>query len=611
MYLIGIDFGHGETTASYIDTEKPYADEAKSILNVKKLNILDGDTPEKSKVESAICRDSQEGEWRFVRDCTDYKCPDFYVHFKAPMNEISQEKKNAFSAFVKLVFEHILKNQDFLHYDPETGEKNFCVFAACPSEWEDGSDGQIQKYKEFLNESIPVQWVIKESDAAYFKFKAQDRFSKSSALVIDIGSSTIDFTAYGESGLLSTEGKKHGASNVEIAIYNYYDQINDEHFVNARNEASILPNNNVWENGVKHYIKKSKEEFYRNELRHVGLDLHNKNFGSLLRERVFDCYEITPKKLEEDILVEYCKDLQFDMENVKKNTGTVDTVILTGGASRMPWVQLLVKDVFGESEVHRDTEPSYVVSDGIVSYAFAVNQFKQKYNDIIKNFWEKFSDEKLKDLIVKSFNEGLRCVRLPYIKELCLKFDEGSLVYESEDFKKLEMEYNTAYNGRKCTASFIPAMITSNLNIICVSKNDISKELDALTNKEINSTISNAIKEAFVDALHLQTPPEVDIKSSVNINLSNIYIESDVVVNRIKQLTADIYRKYLISGDIFKERDSNEERQKFTKLFYEKMKADVTLPDSILSDALTKLKNSINDELDEDVMLLKCIFKMY
>ena len=178
------------------------------------------------------------------------------------------------------------------------------------------------------------------------------------------------------------------------------------------------------------------------------------------------------------------------------------------------------------------------------------------------------------------------------------------LLSEEDEYKIAIAAANGDENARQ-------TMITSNLNIICDSKNDISKELDELTNKEINSTISNAIKEAFVDALHLQTPPEVDIKSSVSINLSNIYIESDVVVNRIKQLTADIYRKFLISGDIFKERDSSDERQKFTKSFYEKMKADITLHNSILSDALIKLKNSITEELDEDVMLQKCIFKMY
>ena len=611
MYLIGIDFGHGETTASYIDTEKPYLDEAKSILNVQKLNILDGDTPEKSKVESAICRDSQEGEWRFVRDCTDYKCSDFYVHFKAPMNEISQEKKNAFSAFVKLVFTSILKNQDFLHYDPETGEKNFCVFAACPSEWNDGTEGQIQKYKEFLNESFPVQWVIKESDAAYFKFKAQDKFSNSSVLVIDIGSSTIDFTAYGESGLLSTEGKKHGASNVEIAIYNHFEQSEEEDFTKAKKEASVLPNIKTWENVIKHFIKGCKEDFYTTNISFLGLDLHNRRFQASFKQRIFDAYEISRHSLENDILSEYRLALQTDMENVKNNIGLADVVILTGGASRMPWLQLLVKDVFSESKVYRDTEPSYVVSDGISSYAYAVHQLRTIIEEIIVAFWKKYNDDALKGMIFNFFNDSLRNKQLPKIKAICEQFEEGKLTYKMSDFEKLDIA-NSDYVGRRCTAVFVPAMINHNASILNDVQGDISNEVNRSTNNEIKSVIEREIKQAFVTALHMQVPPDINIAPSVNINIGDLQINSEWDIEKIVDMTKKIYEDFFTYGDIYKDRDTKEKRKKFTVPFYQlQEKTNVNLPDEILNVALTSLKSSINKELNVDKLLQKCIFKMH
>ena len=113
MYLIGIDFGHGETTASFYNTEN-------ATNNAERLHILNGDTPESYKVESAVCRNKETGKWQFARDIRDYALPDFTLHFKASMNEITPKNKEAFAAFIKLVFEHILENQPFHRLDPAT-----------------------------------------------------------------------------------------------------------------------------------------------------------------------------------------------------------------------------------------------------------------------------------------------------------------------------------------------------------------------------------------------------------------------------------------------------------------------------------------------------------
>ena len=291
MYLIGIDFGHGETTASYYDTENPNK-------GVQRLHILDGNNDEDSKVESAVCRDKKTGEWRFAVN-TDYSSPDFSIQFKAPMDEITAEKKEAFSAFIRLVFEHILKNQDFLEYNPQTGEKNFKMYIACPSGWgkkEDDTqiqvecvrqrdrhgwgkkedDTQIQEYRKFVSGIIPVEWVIKESDAAYFKFKAKKSTpANSTVLVIDIGSSTIDFTYYGrkvdgaDSSL--SDGQKHGASMVERSICKYFKE-NDEDYQEAEKEAIKLPKVK-WMDMVTHYVKNQKEVFYTKKEVQLALEV--------------------------------------------------------------------------------------------------------------------------------------------------------------------------------------------------------------------------------------------------------------------------------------------------------------------------------------------------
>ena len=376
MYIIGINFCHRVATASCINTND-------SVRKLMRLNILDGNTDESKKVESAVCRDAETGEWRFVKDFMDGSNPGYTDHFNTPINESSDDKKEAFAAFIKLVYEHILSNNDFL------SREQYCIYAACPFLW---SDYQIFKYKEFLSKCLPIEWVIKESDAAYFKFKAERNFDISdSALVIDIGSSTIGFTAYGNKGIESLfDGKRHGASRVECDICKYF-RDNDSDFKEAEEEAKIFCQNKGtnWLNAVLHYVKTQKEDFYTKELGAFYLDLSNKVMDPTLKKRVFDASEIDRKLLEDTILKNYKAILKHDMEHVKGKIGNPNVVILTGGASRMPWLQSLVNDVFSDSEFYRDDEPSYVVSDGIAWYGLKSFESKpcieQTFNNLLIN----------------------------------------------------------------------------------------------------------------------------------------------------------------------------------------------------------------------------------
>lgn len=454
MYLIGIDFGHGETTASFYSTNSTKG-------TVGRLHILDGQTPESCKVESAVCR-NKTGDWQFAKDIRDYALPDFTLHFKAPMNEITPKNKEAFGAFIKLVFEHIVQNQSFLNYNPVTGERNFEIYVACPSGWGMDDANQIQEYKKFVSGIIPVDWIIKESDAAYFKFKAEKDFSDSSVLVIDIGSSTIDFTAYDTKALKpSTEGKKHGASAVENLIYKYFEE-HDVDFNNAKREAEekCTANKLNWRNAVVHYVKKQKEDFYTLEKDDLTLDLSNVCICNV-KGRVFDGNMLSKEQLEDEILSPYRQTLLQDLNDEKlrlekEQIGVPKVVVLTGGASRMPWLQKLVKDVFTESEVYRDTEPSYVVSDGVAYYAHALYQLKQNIKNVIADFWTEYDDEKLAELISEQFNISLRNKQLPKIKEICDKFDRGELKYEADNFAALvsggfksDFRYNTPVRDKK------------------------------------------------------------------------------------------------------------------------------------------------------------------
>lgn len=610
MYLIGIDFGHGETTASFYDTENE-----KGL--VKRLHILDGNTLESCKVESAVCRNKETGKWQFAKDIRDYALPDFTLHFKAPMNEITPKNKEAFAAFIKLVFEHILDNQRFLEYDPLTGERNFEIHVACPSGWNEKDPTQIQEYKKFISSIIPVDWIIKESDAAYFKFKAEKDFLATSVLVIDIGSSTIDFTAYGANAAEpSSDGPKHGASAVENLIYKYFEEHDADFDVAKQNAESVCIDGNLnWRNAVVHYIKSQKEDFYTHELPALLLDLSNNSICNI-RRRVFDDYRISEEQLNDEILKPYRQTLLQDLnaeknELEKKQIGIPQIVVLTGGASRMPWFQKLVEDVFPDSELYRDSEPSYVVSDGVAYYAYALYQLKQKVKKVISDFWAEYDDQKLAAMIWEQFNVSLRNKQLPKIKAICDKFDAGELKYNASEFKELGLPEYPEKNGLRCTIAFVPAMVEHNNSIINSVNGEISHDVNNSMNQQLREALVEKLESAFSEALH-GFVPKIDIAPTVNIDLKNISIDSEWDIETIVEKTKSIYKDIFFPGDIFKDRVYESDRKKFSIPFYEAQElANVNLPGELLGKAVQDLKDSINAELTVEKMVEKCIFSIY
>lgn len=377
MYIIGINFGYKETTASFYDTAREV---------VRRLHILDGDTYESCKVESAVCRNRKTGEWQFAKNVRDYYLPDFSNDFIGPMNAMTPKKKEAFAAFVRLAFAHILKNQEFLHYNPVTCERNFEIYVALGKENID----QAKEYKNFISSIIPLDWVIPDSLAVYFKFKTEKgykgNFFGSSALVINIDSRSIDFTAYNENGKQSLlKVYEHGSSAIENLIYKYFEE-HDENFNIAKEEGEALCSSIDWRNAVIRYINSKKEWFYDSELSGLCLDLSNRYICNGKR-RVFDDCEISEKQLEDEILAPYHQTLLQDMNDVKQRlakgkNGIPEVVILAGESSLMPWFHRLVEGVFSVSQVFRDAEPSYVVSDGLAYYGTGIHKMKSAIENL-------------------------------------------------------------------------------------------------------------------------------------------------------------------------------------------------------------------------------------
>jgi len=430
MYVIGIDFGHGETSAAVLEVNDELYEHVKSVER-----IVDNSTLQQVEQESDTCdenMDSPTTEWNAeeikklllksfytLKDlkikgdtksiksilCFDWKSqkwdigpndaklkhcisdldveqnqyPKLAAYFKGPLvdgrgseqhsntlSKITDENRDFFGDFVKNVFYSIIESNTIIHRNPQ----NFRLYVACPSEWD---KCQINEYLDFLQyEGLPCEEVIEESRAAYMSFRdtilgnSIENKDNSGILVIDFGSSTIDFTYYGGKEPIN-HGYQHGAHIVEETLFNY--MISHETTAKKGFEkltAAAGDNEKLARTLLVYNLRNKKEKFYNDlgenneaELDDVVLKtiMHPVN-GSGVTLNSGDCfgfddYGYNETKMEE-ILADYIKDITSDFSDFKhkEGVGNVNFVILTGGASKMNFVRRLTEDVYG---VHKCT----------------------------------------------------------------------------------------------------------------------------------------------------------------------------------------------------------------------------------------------------------------
>ena len=391
-YILGIDFGHGETSASMIkfNRQESQTFQSVAIIHPEPLSLKDGQ--DVFTVKSIVYKNS-DGDWKYDPSHGDLaKCKEFESYFKGPVPDYEPKprtKEFYFAIFIREVLQYIIRAYPNLG----TLEKpNFLLYVACPSGW---TDAQMENYKQFIRhamgESVEVKDIVRESDAAYtYAINCDNRIKDSfrqyqNILTIDYGSSTLDFTYKNAKGNVINSSRPLGGSLIEKAIYKY--MINNE---TAAKEAwskvesycEDEKDRERAEEKIEFVLRMKKEEFYKE-----WKDSHIFNPSVPLRDIVGNREGISRKdafesdsdydnnKLEEKIL---CKEIlalekAFKDFKARPDVGIIDAVVVTGGAARMPFFQKLVKDVFGVV-LHETLEVpnnlSLSVSSGITAYGF-------------------------------------------------------------------------------------------------------------------------------------------------------------------------------------------------------------------------------------------------
>ena len=384
-YIVGIDFGHGETAAWVVPLDLT--------IGAKKgeaLQLQISTTESRRSYDSVIYFTPQEG-YSLINN----KFGNIIAYFKNKISILSQpqntSKREAYTEYIKQIYKILLERNTKLKVNKDDkSDTNFYLCIACPTKWDqEDKEAYIHFFNEALHEfGIEVMWVINESDAAYFTHGSIKKYKDKCVLVIDYGSSTIDYTVFYQGKKISEDNWSNswGASYIEELIFNKYrDSDNYQKTVNnTKSKLSEIGDSFIDINScIKYYIRKAKEDSVTKD-NYPSLDFSFNLIGKQTSYGLTNTFKAADEKIKYkfefdcqiDRLIEgyqtkVVDDFKQLKEKIRGKIGDqqIDYVILSGGASLMPWVSNAVNDIFKPLEIDLDTQASFVVAKGIALYA--------------------------------------------------------------------------------------------------------------------------------------------------------------------------------------------------------------------------------------------------
>lgn len=393
MNIIGIDFGHGEVSATCMKIREGKAERIR-------LQINPSDSDDGRKLPSVVYRyPDPNNPGTFLYNLK--RKGEIVIKFKNKITELDKDarKKEAFREFIKLVVEKITENSNDLFRDKHGNVFHSRLYIAAPTSW---ASEEQEQYREFFNNALnelagkdkfvndifgmnPIEWVINESDAAFFTHR-----SDGYVLIIDYGSSTIDYTLMYNNKKIDIDNlsSRIGASAVESAIFMAYRTQPDPNYLSVKKATEEIlaqekcehVNVDEW---IEYAFRNEKERAYstdQNMMRLFCNVAYSATNNELYNNEKY-LFQFYVKSIDA-LISNYKEKVKKSFENVKNtidskigNEENLSCIILSGGAAKMNWVTSMVEEVFGmkydkeRGNIFRDSNPAYVVSDGIAEYA--------------------------------------------------------------------------------------------------------------------------------------------------------------------------------------------------------------------------------------------------
>ncbi len=403
--IVGFDFGHGETAAALVS--------------------LDGiPHPEMLEVNSrrnwvtAIARHPSRGVLVGAEAIGMPGVTELDLAFKGIPSDDPHYRKQI-REYMRACHEKFL-DAHHIRGEAETG-----YIVGCPSGW---NERERADYEALLKESgIESLKVVSESRAAFMHAKESGKFTSEelfkSILVIDVGSSTTDYTAVSGLTQIPVDFGHNclGAGLIDDAIFSH---VTEHHQESAALKAAF-EKNNTHVARCRFCCRTTKEKFFSNEEMYrengmpakgyedVGLDL---DFPVKISPELMDRILKSPleklgNKSWPDAFRQSLKDTR---KLLKEQDTTPEFILMTGGASRMRFLQGIVEEVFPDATLRNDSEPQFMVARGLARVG--------RWDNLVTRFMgevDRLSESgrireileanvtRLIDLLVDPINEGL------------------------------------------------------------------------------------------------------------------------------------------------------------------------------------------------------------
>lgn len=362
QYVVGIDFGHGETSVAY--AEIGWGADKGKLEDVKDIDLQNDGT---CVLPSAISIEAN-GDLHVGADAFEYQEAELHVCFKQRPTSINGKAEQLMIKFMSEVYKLIRERVGAILTDG-----NHLVYIATPSGW----DKETQDlYGQMAREAgMPIAGVTWESRAAFIKAQSSadsglPQYVDKGAIVFDMGSSTLDFT-YISTDVLKDNNKPIdygydcGASKVERLMYEKLKEDSDvvEEFEQKYPKGT---------DRLLFEMRKEKEKYYRKNPHKtiISIDFYNLVKDEHMRPARGNYNEgELDEYLKQRGYVDTIRNAMVDYKENHIKGKPIHAAFFTGGASRMDFLQELVKELWQVDFVFRDQNPSLTISRGVAEAA--------------------------------------------------------------------------------------------------------------------------------------------------------------------------------------------------------------------------------------------------
>lgn len=363
-YVIGIDLGHGETSAAICPIQ--WDEDVDKLEPVKDLELGNNKKVLPSAITILSNGNAYIGDAAFAPEIL--KQAHVHVCFKAVPKDMGGENEKLMMRFMKEVYNRIRQNNPAVLTDD-----NHLVYIATPSGWDKDSQAlYLQMAKEA---GIPMGGITKESRAAFVRAQNDvtsgiGRNLDKGAVVFDMGSSTLDFTFMKKNiPHLIDNGYYCGASFIEKVIFESKEK-EDKAIRLFEQKYPDLVDFLVFE------ARKVKEQVFFDPTLKVKKTI---NFDDFIEDEELEDerFKLTFQPgelnalLEEKGYVNQVREALLDFRRHYIPNERIYGVFMTGGASRMDFLKGLICECWDveESQLFRDTDPSLTISQGVAEVA--------------------------------------------------------------------------------------------------------------------------------------------------------------------------------------------------------------------------------------------------